>query len=491
MVMFCPMRKRFEAQLNLGQTPIELVSIPLKSRDELPPTLAGLQWIFSTPEINEQVFELLEQKVIGNKKHTGRPGMDLWQILVLGVCRMSLDCDYDRLEDMANHHSLVRQIMGLPVVACDGESFHHKTLSENVCHVDEQLLGQINEIVVLHGRKELKKNVAEKILVKTDSYVLETNVHFPTDINLLWDAARKSIDLLSWLAQEVGLEGWRKAKNWKTTIKGLMRQLQQTSRGGKNRHQRQEKAAKNYLRKAKELGAKVSEDIGRVDKVCQDPTHFLCLEKIRYFALMLEKHIDLVERRIVKEETIPHEEKVFSLFEPHTEWIAKGKMRPSVELGHKVLVSTDQHGLILDYKVMEKTTDNQELEPLVLRLVNRFGEGNIHSLSMDKGFSDMSKLEDLKLQIPEVVMPKKGRRNKVEEERETSSSFKRLKRRHAAIESNINELEHHGLNRCPDKGLSGYKRYVGFGVLAYNLHRIGRALIEKQRQAAEQKAKAA
>ena len=307
----------------------------------------------------------------------------------------------------------------------------------------------------------------------------------------MWDAARKSIELLSWLAQEVGLEGWRKAKNWKATIKGLMRQLQKSSRGGKNRHQRQEKAAKKYLRKAKELSAKVSEDIGRMEKICQDPTHLLCLENIRYFALMLEKHIDLVERRIVKEETIPHEEKVFSLFESHTEWIAKGKMRPSVELGHKVLVSTDQHGLILDYKVMEKTTDNQELEPLVLRLVNRFGEGSIHSLSMDKGFSDMSKLEDLQQQIPEVVMPKKGRRTKVEEERETSSSFKRLKRRHAAIESNINELEHHGLNRCPDKGLSGYKRYVGFGVLAYNLHRIGRALIEKQRQAAEQKSKAA
>src|SRR6056300_796680 len=86
------MRKRFETQLSLEQIAIEKVVIPLKSRDELPPTLAGLQWIFSTPQINEQVFELLEAKVIAGKKQTGRPGMDLWQILVLGVCRMALDC---------------------------------------------------------------------------------------------------------------------------------------------------------------------------------------------------------------------------------------------------------------------------------------------------------------------------------------------------------------------------------------------------------------
>ena len=89
------MRRRFDVQLALGQTPIERVSLPLKSRDELPPILAGLQWIFETPEINEQIFELLEAKVVAGKKATGRPGLDLWQILVLGVVRLGLDCDYD------------------------------------------------------------------------------------------------------------------------------------------------------------------------------------------------------------------------------------------------------------------------------------------------------------------------------------------------------------------------------------------------------------
>ena len=147
------MRKRFEVQLVLGRTPIEKVILPLKSRDELPPMLAGLQWIYLTPEVNEPIFELLEAKVTGGKKATGRPGLDLWHILVLGVVRLGLDCDYDRLEDLANHHSLLRQILGLnPVLSAAEKPFHYKTLSDNVCLVDEPLLQQINALVAQAGR---------------------------------------------------------------------------------------------------------------------------------------------------------------------------------------------------------------------------------------------------------------------------------------------------------------------------------------------------
>src|SRR2546423_6797098 len=103
-----PMRRRFDVQLALGQIPIERVHIPLKSRDELPPVLAGLQWIFQTPEISEEIFALLESKVVAGKKATGRPGLALWQNLVLGVVRLGLGCDYDRLEGLAHYHTLLR-----------------------------------------------------------------------------------------------------------------------------------------------------------------------------------------------------------------------------------------------------------------------------------------------------------------------------------------------------------------------------------------------
>src|SRR5258708_16905115 len=96
------MRKRFEVQLTLGKTPIEKVLLPLKSRDELPPILAGLKWIFLTPEINAQIFTLLEEKLVAGKKATGRPGLDLWQILLLGAVRLGLAFHYDRLAQRTN-----------------------------------------------------------------------------------------------------------------------------------------------------------------------------------------------------------------------------------------------------------------------------------------------------------------------------------------------------------------------------------------------------
>ena len=92
------MRKRFEQQNMLDATPIPDVKIDSKSRHQLPKLMAGLQYIFVTPDLNEQVFWILEEAVLKDKKTTGRLGMSLWEILVLGCCRLNMDMDYDLLQ---------------------------------------------------------------------------------------------------------------------------------------------------------------------------------------------------------------------------------------------------------------------------------------------------------------------------------------------------------------------------------------------------------
>jgi hypothetical protein len=478
------MRKRFEVQLGLGRTPIERVVLPVRSRDELPPVLAGLQWIFQTPELNRQVFDLLEEKVVGGKKATGRPGLDLWHILVLGVVRLALDCDYDRLEDMANHHCLLRQILGLNATLSDQEKpFHYKTLSENVCHVDDELLRQINVLVVQAGRAAFKKKEdgpAEPIRAKADSYVLETNVHYPTDLNLLWDAQRKCADLLLPMVQAARLGGWRKCQEWRRKLKGQMIGLARLAHGGgPNKEERKQAAVQAYVQDTYRFEEKVFTTMKALP-VPQDPVEWARREQLDYFHNLMIKQLDLVERRLLKGETIPHEEKIFSLFEPHTQWINKGKLFPPVELGHKVLLTTDQHELILDYKVMDQLNDADEVIALADRLLGGYGWRAVASLSFDKGFTREEDRQLLELYIPEVIMPKRGKRDSQEQAREQQRSFVALRRKHSAIESDINALEHHGLDRCPDKGLHGFKRYVGFGVLAYNLHKIGQRLLGRR-----------
>ena len=252
-----------------------------------------------------------------------------------------------------------------------------------------------------------------------------------------------------------------------------------SSGGGPNKEQRQRAAAQAYVRDSYRFEAKVFATV-RALPVAQNPLEWARREQLDYFHTMLIKQLDLVERRLLQGQTIPHQEKVFSLFEPHTEWVKKGKLFPPVELGHKVLLTTDQYELILDYKVMEQLNDADEVIALADRLLGRYGSSAVGSLSFDKGFSRVEDRQLLELYIPEVIMPKRGKRNSQEQAREQQRSFTALRRKHNAIESDINALEHHGLDRCPDKGLHGFKRYVGFGVLAYNLHKIGKRLLERR-----------
>ena len=121
--------------------------------------------------------------------------------------------------------------------------------------------------------------------------------------------------------------------------------------------------------------------------------------------------------------------------------------------------------------------DVDQSVPVADRLLGRYGEGQIASLSFDKGFTRAEDRELLSLYVPVVVMPKRGKKNAAE--RESEKKFVALRKRHSAVESEINSLEHHGLNRCLDVGLEGYLRYVGCGVLSYNLHVIGRELLAR------------
>ena len=479
------MRHAFETQPDFQITPIEKIRLPLRSRDELPPILAGLQWIWTHPTLKAEILVLLEAKVLAGKKATGRTGMDLWQILVLGVVRLGLDADWDRLEDLANHHLLVRQMLGVPATPWGEEAkvFGHQTLRDNVALLDDPLLQEINARIAAAGREVFAKKDGAPLAaleVKVDTYVLESDVHFPTDLNLLWDAGRKCVDLIEKYRDQMGyaLPGWRKAKEWRRQLKSCERISSHiVYRGGPNKEARVKRAVRDYLAVGQALAAKVQASLLGL---CEEPVETAHWEALEYFHRMLDKHLDLVNRRLLREQTIPAHEKVFSLFEPHTEWIQKGKQRPNVELGHRLLIATDQHQLIQDYAVPVGQVDVDQSVPVADRLLGRYGAGSIASLSFDKGFTRAQDRELLGLYVPTVVMPKRGKKNAAELERESQKKFVALRHQHSAVESEINCLEHHGLNRCLDVGIEGYLRYVGYGVMSYNLHMIGRELLARK-----------
>jgi len=176
------MRKRFEQQLSLGVLPISEVEFDLKSRHQLMPFLRALQHVFVSSELNDKVFKLLEQKILKEKKKTGRLGMSLWEILVLGSARLNLKLDNDFLLNLANHHEQLRGIMG--VAKSDytsGKVYKYQTVLDNVSLLDEETLRQINMLIVeeTHGLIKKKEGATDLSLsIKVDSYVIERNIHF-------------------------------------------------------------------------------------------------------------------------------------------------------------------------------------------------------------------------------------------------------------------------------------------------------------------------
>lgn len=474
------MRKRFEQQITIGRLLIQDTHIPTAKRSgALPGLCTALKEIFTTEQWNNKIFEVLENKILSKNNKTGRPGMDLWQIFVLSQVRLCQNISYDDLHHMANYDTLIRQLMGIESdYGFERQEIGYQSIIDNVGLLDDQTVKQLNTIIVEFGHKVFKKKEAAALCLKTDSFVVESNVHFPTDYNLLWDSARKCIEMVTKLQENHNLSGWRKTKNWCKDLKNKMRALGRASAsGGKGKQKRLTDATRSYLKKAKALFAKLEKEKPNFPQT--DLADMVTILELERFMRLLQKHIDLLERRMIKGEEIPHQEKMFSIFEPYTEWVKKGKMRPNVELGKKATITTDQFNLIVDYQIMEHQADSEIVPDLAERLFFKY---SIKSWSFDKGYWHKNNKTLLSQKVEHLVLPKKGKCNSLEHEQEHRPKFIKLRNRHSAIESNINELGHRGLDRCPDRGYGNFKRYVGLSVCAYNLRKIGEHLLAQRRE---------
>jgi IS5 family transposase len=484
------MRVVQNTQMHIGEVDVSKVVIDAKSRDDIPQILRGLRYLYQDPVKRAKLFQLLESDMAPKiDKRTGRPGMTLWSIFVCGVIRLDLNTDYDRLHELVNQHNTIRQMLGHGLF--DPTSYHYQTLKDNVTLFTPELLDKINQIVVDAGHELVKKKAGEVLRGRCDSFVVETDVHYPTDISLLFDASRKVIELSARLCAEQGLSDWRQHGY---NVKHLKRHLRaaQNAKHGKARndaqkekndvrvieaHQDYIEVAQGYLDKGRETLTKTSALGGN------GVEHLAAKIEIETFMKHADRQIDQTRRRVILGEVIPHAEKVFSVFETHTEWISKGKAGVPVELGLRVCVMEDQHRFVLHHRVMEKQTDDQVAVSMVRETRQRFAD--LEACSFDKGFHSPANQQELQAHLKLVALPRKGKLSQQAHALENAEEFVKARRQHSAVESAINALEVHGLDRCPDHGIRGFKRYVALAVVARNIHRIGAILREQQARRAK------
>jgi hypothetical protein len=495
------MRTVIDAQMRFGQTEIADIVLDPKSRDDIPQLLRGLQHIYTDLPLREGVFKILEEVLpdrVGAEgkvdPKTGRPGMAQWTILVLGVLRLGLNADYDRIQELANQHATIRQMMGHGDWA-DDYRYELQTLKDNLRLFTPAILERISQAVVNAGHQALKKSPDDGLNARGDSFVVETHVHFPTDINLLHDAVRKVIEGYADLSEAHGLAGWRQSayhlRQFKKSYRCIQKLKHSTAKDEAKRQAKEEaiqQAHRDYLELAESHLARAR---ATREQLVNLPTPLSAspLDPLDGYLQHAERQIDQIRRRVLQGESIPHGEKVFSIFQPHTEWISKGKAGVPVELGLRVCVVEDQHRFILHHQVMEKTTDDQVAVPVTKQTKERFPQ--LAAMSFDKGFHSPANQSELKQHVEQVVLSRKGRLSKADQARESDPEFIRLRHQHSAVESAINALEAHGLDVCPDHGIDGFKRYVALAVLARNVQRLGAVLREqdaKRRRGPYQKA---
>jgi hypothetical protein len=477
--------------MQIGEVDVSKIKFDLKSRDDIPKILRGLQHLYVNQPLRAKLFALLEAHIAPKvDKRNGRPGMTLWRIFVCGVVRLDLNIDYDRLHELVNQHNTLREMLGH--AQFDEERYHYQTLKDNVSLFTPQLLDKINQRVVDAGHMLLKKKEDEALRGRCDSFVVETHVHYPTDINLLYDAMRKIITLTGRWCEHKQVSDWRQHQHTVRHLKRYMRKAQNNRRRKAKSEEQQQKnetlikqAYQAYLEVAQRYLIKAQATLAKLAAISIDEYDVMRKLEIEGFMKHAIRQIDQTKRRVLSAEVIPHAQKVFSLFEPHTEWISKGKAGVPVELGLKVCILEDQYQFILHHEVMQQQTDDQVAVSMVAEAKKRFP--TLSACSFDKGFHSPDNQDQLKEHLELVALPRKGKLSQAAQAEQQSEAFVKARRAHSAVESAINALEVHGLDMCPDHGISGFKRYVAFAVVARNIHRIGAILWQQEQKRAKRK----
>ena len=453
------MRKVIDSQLKLGQVPIAEIKINPKDRDDIPAVLAGLQALYMDAPVRKKIFEILEAHLCPEVDHTrGRPGMNLWCILVLGVLKQALDIDFDRLRNLAAEHRSLRQMLGYTECMEEME-YSLQTIIDNVSLLSEEVLREINEVVVRCGHKRLKHQPEDSLEGRADSAVTQTHVHWPTDVSLLWDAMRCLLRELPKACAKHGLKGWRKGRFWTQQVEAAFQQVRSS------RQWRNVAKVEAYLDLSRKLVARMRVSLAELRSLGAST------DKIEMYLEHAERQIDQVERRLIKKEVISHEEKVFSVHEPHTRWICKGKAGVKAELGLPVCYLEDQHQFILHHQVLQEGVDSDMIVSFVEQAQRRYP--TLDSLSTDRGYWSPRNRAKLDKMLKLNALPKKGGKSKADRARESAPDFVQARQQHPAIESAINNLNHRRLKRVRTHGEEGFVRTVALGVVTANIHRLG------------------
>ena len=419
----------------------------------------------------EQVRKDLERGL--KNAYTGRKGIAPSQALRSLVLMRYKNWDYRELRERIHDGCTLRVFTEFDCQSVP----EHDAFNRAFNRLTPETLRDIHQLVV---QAAVQLGLEDGKTLRADSTVVETNVHYPTDATLLWDSVRTITRLIGDLHEKLpgGVEGFT---NRTRSARRRMQTIQRMS-AAERTHQQEPKYreliriteqvvnnARQVVEKAKAAAAGAGTDL--MASLVIDALR----NEITGYCQLADRVIDQSRRRVLQGEKVPTEEKIYSIFEPHTDLIKRGKAQKPVEFGHKVFLAESAQGLITDYQVLDgNPSDTGHVQSSLDRHKQTFGIPP-ELYATDRGFFSAENVQSCeKAGVTQVSIPQRGGHKPAGQDAlERSKVFKKAQRFRAGIEGRISVLfRGRGMKRSLFKGRTHFELLVGAAVLANNLMRI-------------------
>lgn len=417
--------------------------------------------IDATSTICEKVLQDLN-KGKAQPRRTGANGMSADQVLRCATVKVLYSFTYEELAfHIVDSHSL-RWFCRIGIAE---EGFRKSALNCNIKRIMDCTWDLINRDILGYAKDQ---GIEKGRSVRTDCTCVQSNIHPPSDSTLLWDAVRVLTRLIKRVMDDYG-----KVPGFSNHTRRAKRRMLAVM-NAKSKEQRKAayvdllKMAGQVLGYARTAQKVIGTKSGR------DPIGSAWFEQIEHYAKLTEQVINQTQRRVINGEKVPAQEKVVSIFEPHTAIIVKD--RRDTIYGHKVCLTGGASNLILDCVIEHGNPADTDLAIPMLDRQKEIYKRYPLKVCFDGGFASKNNLKLAKdRKIKDVCFAKK-RGLKETEMCRSEYVYHRLRRFRAGIESGISWLKRcMGLARCTWKGWEAFKSYVWSSIVAANLLTIARA----------------
>jgi IS5 family transposase len=444
----------------------------IKRTIEMEPILAQIDVLLD----DEELYQLIRNdftKRFPLTEVTGRKSTPVEVVLRMLTIKQLYGLSYEQTEYQVRDSLVLRQFCRVYFKDVPDDTtlirWANLVKAETLAAFNQRVTKMATQLKVTRGRK-----------LRTDGTVVETNIHAPSDSHLLEDSvrvigrtlqrAKQVISKQTGLADKVFRNRIRSARK---TGRQIRRLITRQKEAGKQAYRKLVKITKQTVDQAKQVLETLAE-------LSDDPAQGL-RDTLETFIPRAEQVIDQTIRRVFQDEKVPAEDKIVSIFEPHTAIIRRGKAGKPVEYGRKVWLDEVEGGIVTRWEVLDgNPSDKLQWVPSLDAHQQLFGKPPTQA-SADRGvFSADNETEAKSRGIKRVVLPKPGKKSEKRRQHEKQPWFRRARKWHAGVEGRISVLKRsYNLDRCLNRGQDGFHRWVGWGVIAHNLNKIGSTVVAR------------